>query len=332
MHRLFASSPRKPLALLGTLALGSAAFGQSINIDCGANSTFPIPSDTYGAAAAQAGSWNAISSSASGAALVAIDGAPTGVTASVAGAFGNFEFNNASTSGDDQNLLDDIIDVGSAGSVVTLTLAGLADGDYSIYTYAWTPDNPTGFSTNISIAGATGGTQTISGPFSGTHVQGDTYALHTLSISGGGSVIITAATNSGFGSINGVQIVSAPVGPFEYCAPGNGNSISTGGAILAHVSGYGTASATFNILDVPNQPGLMFAGDGMIDAPFGCGRRCVGGTTIRGTVLVPSGNQVLGATFDMSAATSLNIQFWYRDPANLAACGSAFNLSNALRP
>ena len=47
-------------------------------------------------------------------------------------------------------------------------------------------------------------------------------------------------------------------------------------------------------------------------------------------MLLPAGNSI-SATFDMSAAAGLdNIQFWYRDPANFA-CGSSFNLSNALR-
>ena len=121
-------------------------------------------------------------------------------------------------------------------------------------------------------------------------------------------------------------------GPTSYCAPANANSISANGAVLTSTGNYGTASATFDLTDVPNQPGLLYAGNSTLDVPFGCGRRCVGGTTVRGTILVPSGNQALGVAFDMSPAVALNIQYWYRDPVNLATCGSAFNLSNALMP
>ncbi|MFT5153303.1 MAG: hypothetical protein ACI841_003303, partial [Planctomycetota bacterium] len=77
---------------------------------------------------------------------------------------------------------------------------------------------------------------------------------------------------------------------------------------------------------------LLYSGDGMPDLPFGCGRRCVGGTTVRGSIFVPVGNQALGLGFDMSGATTINIQAWYRDPVNLAACGDSYNLSNALMP
>ena len=120
-------------------------------------------------------------------------------------------------------------------------------------------------------------------------------------------------------------------GPSAYCAPANANSVSANGAVLSSTGGFGTAGATFLLTDVPNQPGLLYSGPGAPDLPFGCGRRCVGGATIRGSVQVPSGNQ-LSTSFDMSPANAVNIQFWYRDPMNLATCGAAWNLSNALMP
>ncbi|MFT5155022.1 MAG: hypothetical protein ACI841_005032, partial [Planctomycetota bacterium] len=120
-------------------------------------------------------------------------------------------------------------------------------------------------------------------------------------------------------------------GPASYCAPAAANSIAASGAVLTSTGGFGTASATFMIADIPSQPGLLFMGPNMIDIPFGCGRRCVGGTAIRGPVLNPVGNSI-GTTFDMSALTSMNIQYWYMDPANFASCGDSFNLSNAVMP
>ena len=139
--------------------------------------------------------------------------------------------------------------------------------------------------------------------------------------------------NLGTDRTPGAQNISCPVsGPTAYCAPANANSVSATGGVLTSTGGYGTASATFDITDVPNQPGLLYSGPNQIDLPFGCGRRCVGGTITRGSIVVPSGNVALGVSFDMSLATTLNIQYWFRDPANLAACGDAFNLSNALMP
>ena len=325
------SRTRHPLALAAALALGTPAFGQSINIDCGANTTYPVPSLAYGAGASQAGTWNAAPALSTGLALVDVTGAASGATLTVTGA-AEYAFNNAGTTGDDQNLLDDVYDVGGVGGVATLTVSGLSDGNYEIYTYTWAPDDRVGFCTDVDVAGSASGLQTVCGLWTGTHVQGTTYALHSVTVSGGSNVVITAATNVGFGSVNGVQIVPDAGGPSSYCAPGNANSVSAGGGVLASAGGYGTAGATFDITDVPNQPGLLFSGNSGLDLPFGCGRRCVGGFTIRGVPFTPSGNQALGVGFDMSAATSLNIQYWYRDPLNLATCGSAFNLTNALMP
>ena len=123
-----------------------------------------------------------------------------------------------------------------------------------------------------------------------------------------------------------------PGGPSDYCDPAEANSVSASGAVLTSVANFGTAMATFDVTGVPDQPGLLFAGDGQVDLAFGCGRRCVGGSTLRGPVLLPVGNQVLGASFDMSPTAAVNIQYWYRDPAHAGVCGSAFNLSNAIRP
>jgi len=49
---------RDSLVLLSALALGAPALGQGFNIDIGANQTFGVPSNTYGAAALQPGEWN----------------------------------------------------------------------------------------------------------------------------------------------------------------------------------------------------------------------------------------------------------------------------------
>ena len=119
-------------------------------------------------------------------------------------------------------------------------------------------------------------------------------------------------------------------GPSSYCGAGNANSVSANGATLTYTGGaYGTGVADFTVTDVPNPPGLLYAGPNQASLPFGCGTRCVGGQVIRGTPVSASNNTV-STSFDMSDALAVNIQFWYRDPAN--SCGATFNLSDALMP
>ena len=116
-------------------------------------------------------------------------------------------------------------------------------------------------------------------------------------------------------------------GAISYCDPANGNSFSSGGAVLTSSGGFGTAQATFNIVNVPDSFGLLFAGNMATDVVLGCGRRCVGGSLIRGSVMMANGHQVLDAPFDMSQAGATHIQYWFRDAGS---CGAGMNLSNAL--
>ena len=139
----------------------------------------------------------------------------------------------------------------------------------------------------------------------------------------------SAATNGFYGV--GFQVDgSGGGGPFTYCNPGNANSVSAGGAVLTSTGGYGTPGATFLISDIPNQPGILYAGTTQPFLAFGCGNRCVGGTVFRGSVLNPTGNQI-NTAFAMTPGAPF-VQYWYRDPANFAACGNVFNLSDALMP
>ena len=120
--------------------------------------------------------------------------------------------------------------------------------------------------------------------------------------------------------------------PNSYCGEGSGNSVSANGAVLASTGGFGSAGATFNITDIPNQPGLLYSGPNRLSNAFGCGTRCVGGQVTRGPILFPATNMI-STSFDMSASNTINIQYWYRDPANAPNCsGEVFNLSNALKP
>ena len=116
-------------------------------------------------------------------------------------------------------------------------------------------------------------------------------------------------------------------GVMSFCDPAAPNSVSLTGGLLTSVSDFGTAQATFNVTNVPDGFGLLFAGDMTTSVALGCGTRCVGGMILRGPVMMASGNQVLGANFDMGQAGASHIQYWHRDSG---PCGSGSNLTNAL--
>jgi len=132
--------------------------------------------------------------------------------------------------------------------------------------------------------------------------------------------------------------------PTNYCiaAP---NSVGPGAVI--GVAGSTSISANNFVILVAGlpvgEPGIFYYGPTQVQASFGDGFRCVGGSA--GSVVRlfpflhagPTGQA--GRLIDFTAApaasgsgaltagTLMNFQFWYRDPA---AGGSAFNLSNAI--
>ena len=113
----------------------------------------------------------------------------------------------------------------------------------------------------------------------------------------------------------------------SFCAPSTGNSVSSGGATLLSTGGFGTAQATFNVIGVPNSFGLLVAGTDPASVSLGCNTRCIGGSVIRGQVMMASANQVLDIPLDMALSGVTHVQFWYRDASG---CSAGFDLSNAL--
>ncbi len=201
----------KAQLFVAAAAMGAASSGlaEFYNVDIGDPfSTFGVPSDAYGAAAGQAGFWNAVNAGAAGFALFDLSGAATSVTLTNIGGLGNFAFDNAGTSGDDQALMDDLQDVGGTGGLATWNFSGLTDGPYWVYTYAWAPDNDT-FASEVTVAGSPDPPQLVGGLWPGGHALGTTYALHTIDVVAG-TISIDIATSSGFGSVNGFQIVLIP--------------------------------------------------------------------------------------------------------------------------
>ncbi len=195
------------------LSLDSSALAQSFNVDVGANTTFGVPSASYGAAAGSPGIWNGFSATTIGSApLVDLAGAPSAVTLSIVGGQGDFQFDNPATTGDDQALMDDTGDLNLASGgfdTATYTFLGLANGRYRVYVYAWAPDTPA-FTTDVLARGGEPCVETCGGQgWTGTHVEGATYVVQDVVVSTG-ALSVDLATNLGWGSCNGIQLVKRP--------------------------------------------------------------------------------------------------------------------------
>lgn len=157
------------------------------------------------------------------------------------------------------------------------------------------------------------------------------------------------STHEGTGTLDITQVGGpAPIGS-NYC-PLTPNSNGAGATLGA--SGSNSVSANNLVLSVSNasssEPGVFFYGTSQIQAPFGEGNRCAGGTVVR---LWPpsfagasgSNSIVVDNTASVSASSpapvvtgaSLNFQYWFRDPLCADCDGdlnaSGFNLSDAYR-
>jgi hypothetical protein len=310
------------LALVAALAGGSHALAQSFNIDVG-SSLSSLPSGGYGAAANQPGTWQLVKTDNHPVVTMKdITGTLTSVTITESGGNGDFGVSNSSWTGDDAALMVDASDCGGAGGSIVWTITGLAAGNYSIFTYAEAPDFPADYRTNVSVAGANQGTQLVGGAWNGSpHVQGVTYALHTLTVGAGANVTITTSTPSSpagnLGSVNGFQIRKENGGggaPTPYCfgdgtlstpcpcgnngLPGRGcqNSGSTGGALLTAT---GATHPDTLVLTSANElstsSSVFLQGDTSLAGGivFGDGLRCANGNLKRIAVTSASG----GTTF-----------------------------------
>jgi hypothetical protein len=351
------------LPLLGACAaISTPAAAQSFNVDVGANSTFPVPSAAYGAGAGQTGTWNARNPMAASAMLTDVTGAATPVSLARTGAALGFEFDDPGTTGDDQNLMDDIHDVGAVPAAATWTFSGLQAGMYALYTYAWAPDDAT-FVSSVN-GGSIDPAQACGGAWPGSQMQGVTYARHRYTVAAGGSIAVTITGTSGYASVNGFQLVEMVGTPATgFCfgdgtatacpcgnigAAGNGcpNSLNPSGANLAG-NGLASVSADTFVLEgtgMPSSSALYFQGltqqAGGSGAVLGDGLRCAGGAIIRlGTKTNAGGLSQYPVAGDLAisvrgmvpgAGGARTYQIWYRNAASF--CNpETFNLSNGLQ-
>ncbi len=282
------------------LVLTSPALAQQVpffNVDVGNNVTFGIPGSTYAAATTQAGVWSGRSAATAGNVLLTdINGTLTTIGTTVAGQTVNYEFNNAGTlpGSDDEKLMDDLQDVGSAPlGTTTWTVGPMPSGAYKVTFYSWAPDNRTYF-TAITLTGGANGTMLCGGSpgFTG-FVLGQTHVQDTVQLTSGGSIVFNCTANVGFGNLNGFQIEPGVPVPSTYCTSKT-NSIgctpaigSTG--IPSATSGVGFTVKTTNVIN--NKPGLyIYTNGGQASVPLSGGLRCIGLPIKRSIPLNSGGN------------------------------------------
>jgi hypothetical protein len=247
-------------------------------------------------------------------------------------------FDNPQTTGDDEALLDDGQRLAVAG---VWTFAGLAPGNYDLFTYAWAPDHPLNYVTRVTVLGSSDPPQEVGGQtWSGSFVQGGQFARHHIGLNTGGvlQLQLDLVSNTA-GTINGIQLVHDALGTStSYCTAG----MSSGGCVPS-IHGIGTPSVlapvgfTIQCQSLPGDRfGVIFYGiTGQQATPWGAGNPSVlcvrppfqrtgeqssGGTagTCNGVMSIDwntymtlnpfaLGNpRYLGQTFDA--------QGWYRDP------------------
>ncbi|MBL8863307.1 MAG: hypothetical protein JNK02_15025 [Planctomycetes bacterium] len=313
------------LALLGPLLLAGNAAAQDFNLDVGAQQSAPLPSASYGAAAARPGQWFGLGTTAQiPVTLTDITGAVTTAVVQPLGGFGDFYVNNPAWLGDDGLLMKDAADVGGAwqgapGGAITWNFSGLQPGDYAVYTYALAPDFPGTYRTRVDVVGGTGGPQVLTGNWSGSpHVLGVSYARHDVTVGPAGTLTVVTddpgVPSNNLGTVNGFQLVYTPgaVGT-SFClgdgsatacpcgnasAPGSGagclNSLGTGATLGA--TGAASLAADSVLLagaGMPNSSALYFQGgsqqNGGLGSVFGDGLRCAGGSIIRLATKVNAG-------------------------------------------
>jgi hypothetical protein len=343
----------RTLAIILTPAiLAGAGIAQNFNIDVtGGTGSTPLPSTSFGAAAGQPGVWTPLDCSLGPVSTLLVDvtGAATSVTmtrtagSGLAGAGGVV----AGMTADD---LAFICDFELARAPRTWTLAGLAAGTYSVYTYAWMVNLHTG----ISING--GPVTSVGGAWSGAYAPGLTHAVDTVTVASGGSISVQITYLSGFppnAFFNGLQITrntstssfcdGSAVGITCLACGNNGaadngcaNSGYSAGGHLASSGVAGASSGTDTLVltssNIPG-PGLFFQANGLAVAPisFGDGELCATAGILRlGVVfpaaasasypggLTPNPIHIAGSTV---AGDVRHYQCWYRDAA--AFCTSA---------
>jgi hypothetical protein len=345
---------------LGVLLLAVPAAAQSFNVDVGDNTIlFPVPPDTYAAAAGQTGRWTA-SIHPYSTTLLNLDGTTSAVTTTSTSS-SSYSYFPSPLTGDDRAFMVDIQDLPSIGGPWFWTFSGLQDGNYRLFTYAWAPEN-NGNQTLVTVPGSIDPPQGVGGIWNGgAHVQGVTYALHHVDVAGGTFTVQVEGTSGHNGSVNGFQLVRDG-GPSAFCfgdgtgaacpcgnngAAGHGcaNSVNAAGGRLLAAGNPSIAADTLVLQGdgMPDSSALYFQGTaqqgGGTGVAFGDGLRCAGGTVIRlgtksntgGASSYPGGGDPPVSVRGLCVAGDVRTyQVWYRNAAAFCTA-STFNLSNGVQ-
>lgn len=184
------------------LALGVSAAcvagAQAFNVDFDGNIIgVGVPASSFGGAG-QVGGWNA---APIGATVTLYDIAYNNTTVQLSSTGFDYFSNKQGYTGNDLLLMADVIDGGTGFS-----FRYLADGLYNVTVYAQAPDDET-YLTDVIVGGAT---QTVGGAWSGNYVLGNTHAYFVNVLVKEGILNVGVAKNTGFTSLNGVQITPVP--------------------------------------------------------------------------------------------------------------------------
>ncbi|MDP1660961.1 MAG: right-handed parallel beta-helix repeat-containing protein [Phycisphaerales bacterium] len=211
----FISSFAALLALCSP-ALAQHAGGVNIDFNAATGAGAGQPTILFGGAAAQGGYWNPINpplTSGGSAVIRNLGNSANAVTLSWTWAGsatrGVVSSNNANTTGDNELLMDDGLDLGAPGVNHDFLIGTFAPGLYRVTTYAAAPDSAA-YRTSISVrtTQTTLASQQIGGAIAagGVYTQGITHASHTIPLYINGGISITASTVVTFGTINGLQV------------------------------------------------------------------------------------------------------------------------------
>jgi hypothetical protein len=353
-----------PLLLGGASValLGQPALAQGFNIDF--NTAQGTPTSAYGAAAGESGTWNAITPAVPLApvALTDVSGTATAVTLEVAaGASGysglvTWDYDNPNTTGDDGALMDDIFDIGGgfpppAPSGIVVRVKGLAPNTYDVYSYCFAPDNflpgNGGFPwiTLVDVPGSSDPQAQVGAlDWTGAHVEGETYARHTVTVVAGVDLLIvvdcdaSGTTAGGFASLNGIQIVENAGSAPAFCTskpsslPGCVPTLSAPAGPLTKGAPPGV-TATLEPVPGGGNPGIIiYSVVGQTSNPFNTqfGELCIQ-SFLRASAFAKVAGGTTGVCdgsygFDLQGIINtypaiqpgggLWAQVWYRDPGN----------------